>query len=512
VLLVALACAASMSGTASVRRRPPSPGLTGADGLVKVYDAILDADFDAVDDTLQRACPPAPRPACDVLAATRTWWRIQIDPQSTALDETFSSEVERAIASTEAWAAREPANPEAHFYVGGAYAARVQWRVLRNERLAAARDGKRIKSALERAVALDPSLEDAYFGIGLYEYYADVAPAAARFLRFLLLLPGGDRAEGLQRMQRTHANGRLLQGEADYQLAVVYLWYENRSDLTAALLEGLRTRYPGNPIFTAQLADLRERYDHDLVASLATWRALLEAAGQGRVNEAEAAAAQARLAVSRLLDALDETDIALDELRSLIDSQPARPLGARAAGYLALGEAEDRLGHRDAAVAAYRLAASAAPSPDPGGIGARATDRLRHAPDAVRAEAYRLSLEGWRRVQRGDATGGEPILAHAVTLDPNDAVARYRHARALQARRDDEGALVEYGVALQRASALPAPLAAAAFFDTARLEEQLGRRDQAVVHYRAAMSWFGGGTATRDAATRALARLTPTSR
>ena len=42
-------------------------------------------------------------------------------------------------------------------------------------------------------------MADAHFGIGIYQYYADVAPAAAKLLRWLLLLPGGDRVKGLQR-------------------------------------------------------------------------------------------------------------------------------------------------------------------------------------------------------------------------------------------------------------------------------------------------------------------------
>src|SRR4029453_1972875 len=105
---------------------------------------------------------PAPPEACDVLEATALWWRIQLDPESRALDDEFSSSVERAIRNNEAWTARAPDNAEAWFYLGGAYAARVQWRVLRNEKLSAARDGKRIKEALERAIELDPTLEDAY--------------------------------------------------------------------------------------------------------------------------------------------------------------------------------------------------------------------------------------------------------------------------------------------------------------------------------------------------------------
>jgi Tfp pilus assembly protein PilF len=481
--------------------------LTGLDGLRKAYDSILDADFDQADLDLKRACPPAPQPACDVLAATRTWWRIQLDPDSLALDRLFTAEAERAVAATEAWAAREPANAEAHFYAGAAYAARVQWRVLRDEKLAAARDGKRIKAALERAIALDPRLEDAYFGIGLYQYYADVAPAAAKFLRFLLLLPGGDKTEGLARMRRAHAEGKLLKGEADYQLQIIYLWYERRPDLAVEILDGLRSRYPGNPLFAAQLADVQERYQHDLTASLATWRGLLAAARDGTVNDARLAEAQARLGMARMLDAVHQTDTALEHLRAVVEDKPARPAGALAEACLALGEAEDRLGHRDAAVAAYRLAIAAAPSPDPREVRRRAGERGRRAPDATRAEAYRLSLEGWRRLEREDAAGAEPILARAVRLDPHDPVARYRHARALQARRDDERALAEYDAALRGAKQAPAPIAAAAFLDAARLEERLARREQAIAHYRAASTWFGGGAETRAAADRALRRL-----
>ena len=53
---------------------------------------------------------------------------------------------------------------------------------------------------------------------GSTRYYADIAPAFAKFLRFFLLLPGGDRVAGLRDMEAVHKQGQLLQGEADYQL------------------------------------------------------------------------------------------------------------------------------------------------------------------------------------------------------------------------------------------------------------------------------------------------------
>jgi tetratricopeptide (TPR) repeat protein len=511
-----LATVSLLLGSGAARASPSD--LKGADALVRVYDYILDARFDQADAERQRACGPstplgaglAPEEACDVLAATTTWWRILLDPDNRALDAQFVREVDEAIRSTEAWAAREPQNPEPHFYAGAAYAARVQWRVLREDRLAAARDGKRIKQALERAIALDPDLDDAYFGIGLYQYYADVAPAAAKVLRFLLMLPGGNKSEGLARMRRARAQGRLLQGEADYQLQVIYLWYERRADLAAGLLDSLHERYPGNPLFTAQLADVQDRYQHDITASLATWRRLLAAARDQRVNEAEIAEAMARLGIARQLEALCQTDYALQHLRAVIEAKPAKPIGVLAAAYLAMGEAEDRLGHHDAAVASYRLAIETSPAPDPRNTRQRAADRIKRTPDPNRAEAYRLSLEGFRKLEKNDIAGAEPLLARSLTLDPKDPVARYRYGRTLQAKRDDEAALAAFEAAIRAGNDGPPPIVASAYLEGARLHERLAHKQQAIDYYRAASTWFGGGAETRAAANRALSRLRAT--
>jgi hypothetical protein len=482
--------------------------LTGRAALVKVYEAILNADFDEADAQLARACPPGPREACDVLAATATWWRILLDPDSRALDNRFNAETDKAIASTEAWVTREPQNAEAHFYAGGAYAARVQWRVLRDEKLAAARDGKRIKQALERAIALDPELNDAYFGVGLYQYYADVAPAAAKMLRFLLLLPGGDKKEGLARMLRARAEGELLRGEADYQLQIIYLWYEKRADLAADLLTSLHERYAANPLFSFELADVHDRYQHDITATLRTWRALLAAARAGRVHEPRLAETRARLGIARQLEALHQSDEALEELRAVIESRPVRPSGSLAAAYLALGEAEDRLGHRDAAIAGYRLASELSPSLDPQQIRHRAAERIRRAPNAQHTEAYRLSLEGLRRLEKGDHGGAESALARSLTLDARAPVARYRYARVLVAKREDAAALAQLEGVIGEAHECPAPIAAAAYLEAARLHERLAHRDKAIDYYRIASTWFGGGAETHANAKRALTRLT----
>jgi tetratricopeptide (TPR) repeat protein len=305
-------------------------GLTGGAQLVRAYDAIFDARFEEVPRLLARTCPPAPAAACQLLDAVSLWWQIQLDPASLARDAAFQSKVDAAIAAAETWTKREPQRAEAWFYLGGAYGARAQWRVLRGEHLGAARDGKRIKDALEQSLALDPQLQDAYFGIGLYHYYADVAPTAAKILRFLLMLPGGDRTEGMKEMLRAREHGALLRDEADYQLHVIDLWYEKQPQRALGLLTELRDRHPRNPLFPQLIAQVQDVYMHDLEASLRTWRSLLDAARAHRVAHAELAEIRARLGIASVSERMNDADTAMEQLRAVIAVKPLAPFGSYA--------------------------------------------------------------------------------------------------------------------------------------------------------------------------------------
>ncbi len=520
--LLALSVAWLAAAPASQTRPVPQPAtspvarLRGEAGLVRAYDLILDARFEVLEAQLRAACGPAPAEACHVLAATALWWRIQIDPDSRALDEEFSTAVEQAIRTTAAWTVRAPEDAEAWFYLGGAYAARVQWLVLREERLAAARDGKRIKDALERALALDPGLDDAYFGIGLYRYYADVAPTVAKILRFLLLLPGGNRAEGLAQMERARRNGRLLKGEADYQLQMIYLWYEQQTGRALALLRELARTHPRNPIFPTQMAEIEDVYRHDVMASLEGWRAVLALAQSDRVHPAAIAEVRARLGIARQLDALALTDETIGQLQQIVALAPTAPHGSLALAYLRLGQAHDRLHARADAVAAYREAARLAPaapvalatsSGERVNIRREAADGMRRAPDARRAEAFRLSLDGWRQFERQDVSAAAATLTRALALNPQDAVARYRYGRVLLAAGDEPGALAQFEQALRERRLAPAPLVGETYLETARLHERARRRDEALSAYRTASTLFGASSETHAAAARALVRL-----
>ena len=502
--LAMVACAA----TAALIAAPANGPLTATPWLVRVYDQILNASFDEAAASI--ASCAAPSEACLVLEATRLGWAILLDPYNRSRDARFSAAVNTAIQASEAWARREPGRAEAWFYLGAAYGARVQWNVIRVERLAAARDGKRIKTALERAVAIDPSFDDAYFGIGLYQYYADIAPRVLKLLRWVLMLPGGDKAEGLQQMLRTRDRGQVLRSEADYQLHVIYLWYERDYQKALSLLRNLERAHPRNPHFPQLVGEVYDIYFHDPTASRDAYAALLGRARQGAVNLPRFAEVQARLGLAKQLEALAESDAALTHAQAVVAMRPDAPYAALAQAQFLAGEAQARLGHRDEAMTALRAALAAVPADDALDLRRRIQAAIERRVDARAAEAYRSSIEGWRAFERGATEDGLAALTRAVTLTPDDPVARYRLAHVLAAAGRRDAAFTEYDrVTAVTSNARTAPVHfARACVESAAIAESRGDRARALALYRRASWVFGAASATKEAARDGIARLT----
>jgi hypothetical protein len=496
-------------------------GLTAAPALARAYETIFNAQFDQVPARLDEACGPrgprvvspdaatglAPREACLVLELESLWWQIQLDAVNTAHDEAFRAKATAAIAAADAWTLREPRRAEAWFYLGGAYGARVQFLVTRGEPLAAARDGKRVNDALEHALRLDPEFHDAFFGIGLYHYYADVAPPAARLLRRLLLLPGGDKARGLREIAHARDRGRLVRSEADYQLHLLDLWYERRPEHALELMRDLRTRHPRNPHFAQRIAEIEDVYLGDLTGSLRSWESLLDAARERRVAEPDMAEARARLGLALQLDRLYETDLALDHLRILIRDTPAAPHGVMAQAHLQLAQGLDRLGLRAEAVTAYRAAGAATPEGDPLKTAARARIGLRDSPPAAVARAYRLSIEGWRAFERGSVNEAARAIGESLTLAPSDLVTRYRYARVLLAQKNETAALAVLETIVAAGTTNPPSFYASSCVEAAQIYEQRGDVARAIETHRLAVAAFGVDRRVKEHAQRALTRL-----
>src|SRR5947207_14312247 len=117
---------------------------------------------------------------------------------------------------------------EMQFYAGMAEAASARLYALRGENRNTARFGVRARDHFLRARALDPSLADADFGLGLYNYYVDTLSAMAKIMRFFMGIPGGSKQEGVRLLEQAIADGTLTPSVARFYLAMNLHRYDQR--------------------------------------------------------------------------------------------------------------------------------------------------------------------------------------------------------------------------------------------------------------------------------------------
>jgi tetratricopeptide (TPR) repeat protein len=143
-----------------------------------------------------------------------------------------------------------------HFYAGTGDALAARLYALRGESRNTARFGVRARESFLRAIALDPELADAYFGLGLYNYYVDTLSSAARILRFFMGIPGGNKQEGIRQLRRAVEQAPLVSAEARFYLAINLHNFDREYETALEIVTPLADRYPSNPLFQLARGDL----------------------------------------------------------------------------------------------------------------------------------------------------------------------------------------------------------------------------------------------------------------
>jgi len=225
----------------------------------------MDGDFDAATEAfhqIQKSDPDSPLGY--LFEADESWWKIYltegdlVDPDVfesrseaiTPYDSDFGRTDQLAINKAEARIKAHQDEALNYFYEGLAYGLRSQLEALRDHALATARAGKKLRSLSLTALKLDPNLNDAWFGVGLYNYFVDTLPTYVKMLRFLILLPGGERVEGLRQMRVAMDKGQLVPAEAKFHLAKNYSRAIDRQYATSLeMFRQMQRQYPHNPLW-----------------------------------------------------------------------------------------------------------------------------------------------------------------------------------------------------------------------------------------------------------------------
>jgi tetratricopeptide (TPR) repeat protein len=277
LLTAALAGVTLAAQTSAFARPGQSSDEDDRQYAVRGLSLMMDGDLDGAVQVFEQIQHKDPQsPVGFVLEANATWWKIYydsanlIDPdvfdvanmEATPYDSHFDDLIAISLHKAEARIHAKEDLARSNLYAGFAFALRARLEGLHDRDLPTARAGKKMRTHLLRALELDPSLSDAYLGVGIYNYFVDTLPGIVKVLSIFIGLPGGSRTEGLKQLQLCAEKGELARAEAKFYLAKDFSRSsEKQYQKSLHLFQELAHEFPHNPLWPTLAGSLEFRLD-----------------------------------------------------------------------------------------------------------------------------------------------------------------------------------------------------------------------------------------------------------
>jgi len=217
----------------------------------KGIDYIYNIQFDSAEVVFKKLMLDYPEsPAGRFFLAMIDWWKIAIDPENESLDNLFFEKLEDVIYHCDQILKKDEKNLDAIFFKGGSIGFRGRLRGLRDSWIKAADDGREALPLLQLAWSIDSTNYDLLFGMGIYNYFAEVIPDEFPYVKPLMIFfPKGNKQLGIQQLQIAAEKAKYASTESMYFLLYIYYHYEEDIFQARKYASILHERYPLNPIF-----------------------------------------------------------------------------------------------------------------------------------------------------------------------------------------------------------------------------------------------------------------------
>jgi tetratricopeptide (TPR) repeat protein len=147
----------------------------------------------------------------------------------------------------------------ANFLLGGVYGWKAKYYLDAGAKWKTFTNARKAKGYFEKTVKSNPNCFDAYYGLGVYHYYAGTLPKLLRFILPILNFEG-DTKRGMRELNLGKEKGKYSGDFAAYELVLIYLDKEEKREEGLRIALNLRQKYPKN--FNFQL--LSAQYYHYL--------------------------------------------------------------------------------------------------------------------------------------------------------------------------------------------------------------------------------------------------------
>lgn len=185
------------------------------------------------------------------------WYQLNHN-KGNALNGTILGCFEKAKGLAEAAVAKDPTNIANKVILGNVMMYLAKTQVDMGHKMQAGNTLKKAKEIMEGVVAVDPNNADAYFAMGMFNYFAANVPSGLKWLAALMGLKGNKNL-GLQQIQRAASVPNLTQVDAKFILVYINSKKENNFPGALPYAKSLYSRYPSNLAFMFDYAEMLER-------------------------------------------------------------------------------------------------------------------------------------------------------------------------------------------------------------------------------------------------------------
>ena len=358
-----LVVAACLFATAPVPARaelslPPDVMHHAAIGINGVYNL----DYDTAQENIAWVFEHYPdHPFAHFGNAMIAWSRYEYEFETSddKQRKVFEKILDDSIAGIKRWIKKYPNDSNGYMGIGALYGLRALFNMRNRNWVTSYFAGRKAISNLEKSLSLDPTYYDAYFGLGIYQYFAGTLPTVIKVLAKIVAIKG-DPAKGVQYLNLSRQKAHFTADSSKLILIVVQNTRGSRfyaPEKSLEYIRQLRAKFPKNPLMHyVEIICLYETKNYDEVTAQANQ--FLQLIGSDKFYK--------DIYIPRAYTALATTQMAqgnFERARQLLEEGKRKTSHQAPSRWgvwneLRLGQVYDVLGEREKAKAQYKYVLS----------------------------------------------------------------------------------------------------------------------------------------------------------
>lgn len=216
-------------------------------------NGVYSLDFDVAQQNIQKVFSQYPdHPFAHFGNAMIAWSRYEYEFEKSdeKQQKVFEQILDDSISGIKRWMKQHPDDPNAYMGIGALYGLRAMFSMRNRSWITAYFSGRKAISNLEKSLELDPTYYDAYFGLGIYQYYAGTLPSVIKILAKIVAIKGNPD-EGVKQLNLSREKAMFTADSSKLILIEIQnvrgsKYYNPQKSLE--YIRQLRAKYPKNPL------------------------------------------------------------------------------------------------------------------------------------------------------------------------------------------------------------------------------------------------------------------------